>query len=107
MQKTLVLGLGNPLLTDDSVGLRVARELRSLLSGRPDVVVEEDYWGGLRLMERATKRPAENPFAGMRATLLGGFCLVAGAILVGSGGPWPVWVALLVAGVLLPLKRGR
>ena len=52
MQKTLVLGLGNPLLTDDGVGLRVARELRSRLSGRPDVVVEEDYWGGLRLMER-------------------------------------------------------
>jgi len=50
--KTLVLGLGNPLLTDDGVGLRVARELRSRLMGRPDVVVEEDYWGGLRLMER-------------------------------------------------------
>jgi len=50
--KTLVLGLGNPLLTDDGVGLRVARELRSRLTGRPDVVVEEDYWGGLRLMER-------------------------------------------------------
>lgn len=52
MMKTLVLGLGNPLLTDDGVGLRVARELRSRLSGRPDVVVEEDFWGGLRLMER-------------------------------------------------------
>ena len=50
--KTLVLGLGNPLLTDDGVGLRVARELRTRLCGRPDVVVEEDYWGGLRLMER-------------------------------------------------------
>ena len=52
MTKTLVLGLGNPLLTDDGVGLRVARELRARLTGRPDVVVEEDYWGGLRLMER-------------------------------------------------------
>jgi len=50
--KTLVLGLGNPLLTDDGVGLRVARALRVRLMGRPDVVVEEDYWGGLRLMER-------------------------------------------------------
>ena len=62
---------------------------------------------GLRLMEQATRQPAENPFAGMRATLLGGFCLVAGAILAGSGGPWPLWVALLVAGILLPLRRGR
>jgi hydrogenase maturation protease len=50
--KTLILGLGNPLVTDDSVGLRVAGELRPLVAGRPDVEVAEDYWGGLRLMER-------------------------------------------------------
>jgi hydrogenase maturation protease len=50
--RILVLGLGNPLVTDDSVGLRVAAELKPLLAGRPDVEVSEDYWGGLRLMER-------------------------------------------------------
>lgn len=50
--KTLILGLGNPLVTDDSVGLRVAADLKVRLAGRPDVDVEEDYWGGLRLMER-------------------------------------------------------
>jgi hydrogenase maturation protease len=50
--KTLVLGLGNPLVSDDSVGLRVAAELRARLAGRPDVEVDEDYCGGLRLMER-------------------------------------------------------
>jgi len=50
--KTLVLGLGNPLVSDDSVGLRVAEALRPLLAGRDDVEVGEDYWGGLRLMER-------------------------------------------------------
>jgi hydrogenase maturation protease len=50
--KTLVLGLGNPLVSDDSVGLRIVAELRKHLAGRPDVEVEEDYWGGLRLMER-------------------------------------------------------
>jgi hydrogenase maturation protease len=49
---TLILGLGNPLVTDDSVGLRVAAELRKRLAGCPDVEVDEDYWGGLRLMER-------------------------------------------------------
>jgi hydrogenase maturation protease len=52
MTKTLVLGLGNPLLTDDAVGLHVARELRARLGNRPDVEVDEDYHGGLRLMER-------------------------------------------------------
>lgn len=50
--KTLVLGLGNPLLRDDAVGLHVARRLRPLLDDRPDVEVDEDYHGGLRLMER-------------------------------------------------------
>ncbi len=50
--RTLVLGLGNPIVRDDSVGLRVARELKALLADRADVEVDEDYWGGLRLMER-------------------------------------------------------
>jgi hydrogenase maturation protease len=50
--KTLVLGLGNPLLRDDSIGLRVVEALRARLSDRPDIEVDEDYWGGLRLMER-------------------------------------------------------
>jgi hydrogenase maturation protease len=50
--KTLVLGLGNPLLTDDGVGLRVAEALQSRLNGRSDIEVGLDYWGGLRLMER-------------------------------------------------------
>jgi hydrogenase maturation protease len=50
--KTLVLGLGNPLVADDSIGLRVVAQLKPLLADRPDVDVGEDYWGGLRLMER-------------------------------------------------------
>jgi hydrogenase maturation protease len=50
--KTLVLGLGNPLLRDDAVGLLVAERLKQLLADRSDVEVDVDYWGGLRLMER-------------------------------------------------------
>ena len=59
--KTLVIGLGNPIVSDDSVGLRVASEVRDLLADRDGagrkgidcgVEVAEDYWGGLRLMER-------------------------------------------------------
>jgi hydrogenase maturation protease len=49
---TLVLGLGNPLLTDDGVGLRVVEHLRRLIVKRPDIELDEDYCGGLRLMER-------------------------------------------------------
>lgn len=49
---TLVIGVGNPIVTDDSVGIRVAELLRERLRGREGVVVETDCWGGLRLMER-------------------------------------------------------
>jgi hydrogenase maturation protease len=50
--RTLVIGLGNPILRDDSVGLRVVRALRDRLDGVPRVEVAEDFHGGLRLMER-------------------------------------------------------
>jgi hydrogenase maturation protease len=50
--RTLVLGLGNPLLSDDSVGLRVVRRLGPALDARPDIEVAEDFCGGLRTMER-------------------------------------------------------
>jgi ubiquinone biosynthesis protein len=75
-------------------------ELFDALAKTPRLITE-----GLQLVEQATQRPAENPFAGLRATLFGGACLVAGAILAGFGGPWPIWAALLVAGLLLPLRR--
>ncbi len=50
--RTLVIGLGNPLLRDDAVGLMVARGVTAGVASRTDVDVLEDYRGGLRLMER-------------------------------------------------------
>ena len=50
--KTLVIGLGNPLLRDDSVGLRVAQQLQPLLADDSNIEIVEDYRGGLRLMEQ-------------------------------------------------------
>ncbi len=70
--KTLVVGLGNPILSDDGVGVRVAREVavrlanasvrrpsaneplivgRGLPTAAPPVEVVEASVGGLRLME--------------------------------------------------------
>jgi hydrogenase maturation protease len=48
--KTLVLGLGNPILTDDGIGIYVVQELgtHSLPS---DVTCAEASVGGLRLLE--------------------------------------------------------
>lgn len=48
--KTLVLGLGNPILTDDGIGVYVVREVAA--RGLPnDVDVQEACVGGLRLLE--------------------------------------------------------
>jgi ubiquinone biosynthesis protein len=81
-------------------GLTELPELAEALLKTPRLITE-----GLLLVEQATHRPAENPFAGMRATLYGGACLVAGAILAGFGGPWPLWAFLMIVGLLLPLRR--
>ena len=48
--KTLVLGLGNPILCDDSAGIRVARAIQCRID-RPDVIVEEAGMGGLGLLD--------------------------------------------------------
>jgi hydrogenase maturation protease len=48
--KTLVLGLGNPILTDDAVAFFVVEQVRRKLD-RENVTVCEASVGGLRLME--------------------------------------------------------
>ena len=50
--KTLVLGLGNPILTDDGVGVRVAEAVRKALPPDTPIEVSEASVGGLRLLER-------------------------------------------------------
>jgi ubiquinone biosynthesis protein len=81
--------------------LRGVPEVLEAVSKSPMLVLE-----GLRLLEQATRRP-ENPFRGLRGTLFGGFCIVAGAILAGAHGPWPIWAALFLTGVAVALHRGR
>lgn len=59
--RTVVIGVGNPILSDDSVGIRVSRQVdaslrraggRDVAAGAEDgIEVTELYAGGLRLME--------------------------------------------------------
>ncbi len=53
MTKTLVIGLGNPILTDDGVGVKVAYEVERVLASvnSEGIFVTEASAGGLRLME--------------------------------------------------------
>ena len=45
-----MLGVGNPILCDDGVGIHVARRLKSLVND-PDVTVDEAFTGGINLLD--------------------------------------------------------
>jgi ubiquinone biosynthesis protein len=99
----------NQLILQQLSPLRLAREsLRGLpelaeaLVKAPMLVSE-----GLRLVELTTKKRSENPFTGIRGTIFGGFCLVAGAISSASDGPWYLWVTLFAVGLLAALNKSR
>jgi len=48
--KTLVLGLGNPILSDDGVGIRVAQEVGEKLND-PQITIAETSEAGLGLLD--------------------------------------------------------
>ena len=49
--RTVVVGLGNPILSDDGVGIQVAALAKKLIAQNSGIDVVEAYAGGLRLME--------------------------------------------------------
>ena len=51
MMRTIVVGLGNPILSDDSVGIKVAELVKARLKPDSGVDVAEVNVGGIRLME--------------------------------------------------------
>ena len=89
----------NPL-TLAREGMQALPELLEAVSKAPTLITE-----GLRLLEQTTRRSPENPFAGLRGTIFGGFCLLAGAVLAGARGPWPVWLGLFLLGGAVALHR--
>lgn len=48
--KTLILGMGNPILSDDGIGIHVARALEGKLD-HEDITVTETSIGGLNLLD--------------------------------------------------------
>jgi hydrogenase maturation protease len=49
--KTIIVGLGNPILGDDGVGIHIVREIRQRKNGGQVAEVIELSTGGLRLLE--------------------------------------------------------
>jgi ubiquinone biosynthesis protein len=107
-----VAAVSKPFISRIFIGqfnpLRIARET---LRGAPEIVdalikapllVTE----GLKVLERATRKPPSNPLTGVRGTLYAGFCLLAGAILVAFGKPVEIWAPLFLISLILALRRG-
>lgn len=61
---------------------------------------------GLRVLEHTARRGTQNPLAGMRASVMGGFCILGGAVIAALQGP--VWLAgvLFAVGIIVALRRG-
>jgi hydrogenase maturation protease len=49
--KTIIVGLGNPILGDDGVGWKVAEEVKNQMKPTPEVDVDCLALGGISLME--------------------------------------------------------
>lgn len=49
-ERIVIVGLGNPLLTDDAVGVRAAQVLALRLAGTPVDVIQSS-WGGMRFVD--------------------------------------------------------
>jgi hydrogenase maturation protease len=54
----MVLGLGNDILTDDAIGLRVAAAVGGLVTGSPDIEVKATTEMGLALLDEIAGREA-------------------------------------------------
>jgi hydrogenase maturation protease len=56
LRRVLVLGLGNDILTDDAIGLRVVEAARERLAGEPDIEVKTTTEMGLALLDEIADR---------------------------------------------------
>ena len=50
MHKTIIIGLGNTLMTDDGIGVHVVRRLAETAEPRPDIELVEGGTAGMKLM---------------------------------------------------------
>ncbi|MFH0767558.1 MAG: hydrogenase maturation protease [Bacillota bacterium] len=49
--KTIILGIGNPILGDDGIGVHIARELQDKYSNLSNVTIDEAQTGGMNLID--------------------------------------------------------
>jgi predicted unusual protein kinase regulating ubiquinone biosynthesis (AarF/ABC1/UbiB family) len=77
----------------------VVPEMMDVLRKSPLILSE-----GIKVLEANLKKPPSGPLNGVRGTLLAGFCLLAGALILAADGPWYAWVALFLLALLLAVR---
>jgi hydrogenase maturation protease len=50
MKKTIIIGVGNPILRDDGIGIHVAEELKKQIK-KPNVTIDSAFTGGMNLLD--------------------------------------------------------
>lgn len=79
-----------------------APELLEAVMRTPMLVTE-----GIRFFQEHTRREPERPLSGMRGTIFGGFCFLAGVVVASSGGPWYLAAGLVAVGLVLAVRHNR
>ncbi len=77
----------------------VLPEMVDVLRKSPLILTE-----GIKVLEANLKKPTPGPLDGVRGTLLAGFCILAGAFVLASNGPWYAWALLFLLAVILALR---
>ena len=77
----------------------VLPEMVDVLRKSPLILTE-----GMRVLETNLKKPPSGPLNGVRGTLLAGFCLLAGALILVFNGPWYAWAVLFIVALLLAIR---
>ncbi len=78
----------------------VLPEMVDIISVSPLIISE-----GLKSFETNLKKTPSGDMKSIRTSILAGFCLMAGAILVSAGAPWPVWGGLFGLAFILALIK--
>jgi len=50
-KKTIILGIGNPILGDDGIGIHIVRQLKKELQQNSHIVIDEAMTGGMNLLD--------------------------------------------------------
>jgi ubiquinone biosynthesis protein len=77
----------------------IVPEMMDVLRKSPLLLTE-----GMKVLESNLKKPPSGPLNGVRGTLLAGFCLMSGAMILAFNGPWFVWAGLFIVAVLLAFR---